>query len=270
MNNFVQNQYAGQREARGAVWLTAHGSNEIASVSTGVNPPDGSNANPYRQILEGTVLSKREDLGLHFPMAADASQAIVTTANEITVSDVLQFQIGQLVELPVAVASDADRFRLITAIDYDLSTITLDGASFSLAAGDLLEVDSGRSYATSVGAVTASVTLVVADGTIFEVGDTVELAGDTSRTIDAIAGDTLTLSAVATLADGARVVSESDGLYKITNKTVTIDETDFLPQNVLLPCRPHGKVKEIVVIGLTATAKAALVGLIIFSQRTIA
>jgi hypothetical protein len=270
MNNFVQNQNAGTREARGAVWLTAHGSDEVASVSAGVNPADGSDSSLYRQIVEGTVLCKRDDLGLHYPMAADSSQAVVTAANDIVVADPLQFEIGQLVELPTTVGTDAGRFRLITAIDYATSTLTVDGATFSLTAGQLIEVDSGRSFDLADGAVTASTALTVFDGSQFEVGDVLELEGDTSRTITVISGNDITLSAVATLASGAQIVSASDGAYKITNKTVTIDAYEFTPSNVLIPCRPLGRVKEIMVIGLTATAKAALENRITFDQRTIA
>jgi len=270
--NFVQNQYAGQREQRGAVWLTAQGSNEVHSVSSAVNPDDGSTANVYTQIVEGTVVAKRDDTGLHYPCAADAAQATVTTANSIVVADVLQFAIGQLVELPTSVSANAARFRLVTAINYDTSTITLDGATFSLTTGQAIEVDAGRSVVLAAGAVSSSTALVVSagDAAKLAVGDTLSFAADTDKTITAIAGTAVTLSGTISIADGSRIVSNSDGDYKITNKTVTIDENDFLPQNVLIPIRPHGRVKEILVVGLTATSKAALESLIIFDARTIA
>lgn len=268
--NFVQNQYIGTRTQRGSVWMTSHGADEIASVSLGTNPAEGTTSNLYRQVVEGTVLAKRDDLGLHLPMAEDTSQAIVTAANDVVVADVLQFEIGQYVELPVTVATDASRFRKVTAIDYDTSTLTLDGAAFTLAAGDLLLVDSGRSRDESSAIVTASTSVPVVDGSKFAIGDTIEFTGDTAKDITNIVANTLTVSGAVTLVSGAQIVSNSDGQYKITSKTVTIDEDMYTPQNVLAPYRPHGKVKEALVIGLTATAKAALEGLIIFSQRTIA
>ena len=270
--NFVQNQYAGQREQRGAVWLTAHGSNEVHSVPVAVNPDDGSTANVYTQIVEGTVLAKRDDTGLHYPCAADAAQATVTTSNNIVVADVLQFAIGQLVELPTSVSANAARFRLVTAINYDTSTITLDGATFSLTTGQAIEVDGGRSLVLAAAAVTASTALTVSaeDAAKLAVGDTLSFTADTNKTITAIAGTAITLSGAVTIADGSRIVSSSDAQYKITNKTVTIDDNNFVPQNVLIPTRPHGRVKEILVVGLTPTSKAALEGLIIFDARTIA
>jgi hypothetical protein len=271
--NHVQNNYVGIREARGAVWLTKHGSDEIHSVSAGAFPADnGSDSSLYRQIVEGTVLAKREDLNLHYPCALDSAQGAVAAANVVPVADVLQFEIGQLVELPTSVAADAGRFRLVTAIDYDASEITLDGAAFSLSDGDALEVDGGRSVSSANGAVVASATLVLptGHGTRFAIGDTLEFDGDTAKTIDNIAGDTITLSGAISIADGARVVSGSDGGYKISFKTVTIDAFRYTPQNTLIPTRAHGRVKESLVIGLTPTAKTALEGLIIFDQRTIA
>lgn len=275
MNNFVQNNVAGTREARGAVWLTKHGSDEIHSVSTGTYPPNGSDSDLYRQIVEGTVLCKRLDDGLHYPMAYDSAQAVVSSANVIQVADVLQFAIGQVVELPTSVSSDADRFRLITDIDYDNSTITLDGAAFSLAVDDAIEVDSGRSFGVvpvGGGATSATVQLSPGQAAFFQVGDTVDVGDDAANTVDAVdtGADTITLSGSITYADGDNVVSTSDARYKVTNKTVTIDEWEFDPQNVLVPCRPHGRLKEILVIGLTPTAKTALQGLLIFDNRTIA
>ena len=268
--NFVQNQYVGEREQRGAVWMSAHGADLIRSASVAAYPAEGSASNLYRQVVEGTVMARRNDLKMHYPMAEDSAQAIVTAANDVVVADVLQFAIGQYVELPVAVATDASRFRKVTAIDYDTNTITLDGASFSLASGDLLLVDSGRSRDESSAIVTASTAVPVLDGTKFEVGDVIEFTGDTAKTITAIAGNTLTVSGAVTLVSGAQVVSDSDGQYKITSKTVTIDEYMYTPQNVLIPFRSHGEVKEVLVIGLTATAKSALEGLIVFNQRSIA
>jgi len=272
--NFVQNNYAGTRTQRGAVWLTAHGSDEINSVSVGTFPADnGTDSNLYRQILEGTVLAKRDDLNLHYPCAEDNSVGAVVAANDVVIADPYQFAIGQLVELPTSVATDSDRFRLVTAINYDTNTITLDGATFSLSDADAIEVDGGRSEALANGAVVASATLVLnaGEGSRFAIGDTLEFSGDTSKTILSIVGDTLTLSAGISIADTSRIVSNSDGAYKITNKTVTIDEFRFTPQNVMIPTRAHGRVKESLVIGLTPTAKTALEGgLLIFDQRTIA
>jgi len=270
MNNTVQNQYVGTREQRGAVWLTANGSNEIASVSVGTSPADGGST-AYRQIVEGTVLAKRNDLGLHYPCASDTVQSTVTSANMVPVADVLQFEIGQYVELET-LSADASRFRKVTAIDYATNELTLDGAAFSLTTGDALNVDSGRSRSQAAGGLTASATLVLdaGEGSKFEVGDTLEFVGDTSRTITAIATDTLTLSAVVTIADNSQIVSNSDAQYKITNKTVTIDHFELIPQNVLIPTRPIGRVKEILVVGLTDAIKTALAGRIIFDQRTIA
>lgn len=268
--NHVESQYVGTRTQRGAVWLTHHGADEVASVSAGAFPADGSDAAPYRQVLEGTVLAKRDDLGLHYPLAYDSAQGAVAAANVIPVADVFQFAIGQYVELPTSVATDATRFRKVTAIDYDAGEITVDGAAFSLSSGDLIEVDPGRSVDFANGAVAASTALTVDDGSKFAVGDTLEFDGDTAKTITAIAGNDLTLSGAITIADNSIVVSNSDGQYKVTNKTVTIDHFMFTPKNTFLPCRPHGRVKEVLLIGLTPTAKAALAGLIIFDQRTLA
>ena len=371
MNNFVQNNYAGQRQQRGAVWLTSHGSNEIQSVSVGVNPPEGNSNNPYKQIVEGTVLARRDDLQLHYPCAADTAQANVASANAVVVADVFQFQVGQYVELPLT--TGAARFRQITAIDYATSTLTLDGGAFSLTAGDALLVDGGRTVttvATTASAPGASTTdIVVADASGFAVGDLVSIgsalltfsaeltydagvlalvdisvggneylfehaqATDAATSVAAlrdqinavlpastvlasVSGDTLVLTsegpdftasfgfgtgrdtgvwdrlssdttetlitAINTGTDtitvegdiavtaGDLFVSESDGQYKITTKTVTIDEYEYTPQNVLIPYRPIGRVKEILVVGLVPAAKTELSGRIIFDQRTIA
>lgn len=272
-NDLVQNNYEGIRRERGAVWMTAHGSNEVHSVSLATYPDNGSEDDLYRQIVEGTVLAKRDDLGLHLPCAYDTAQADVTSANDVVVSDPLQFEIGQYVELPDSVATDATAFRKVTAIDYDTSTLTLDGAAFSLSEGDAIEVDAGRSIGFTTGTDTdTTIELASGDAAKFQVGDTVSIGDDTGLTVDAVdtGADTIEVDSSITFADGDQVVSDSDGGYKITNRTVTIDAYKFTPDNVMVSCRPHGRVKEELVIGLTPTAKAALQGLIIFDQRTIA
>lgn len=261
----VGRQSIGTRTQTRAVWLTGHGADDIHSRSVNGANPSG---NSYRQIPEGQVLGYHLADQISYPLAADAAQSAVSSANVISVADVLQFTLGDWVELPTSVAANATRFRQITAIDYDNSTITLGGAAFSLSAGDLIEVDPTRSIDTVQSNTSSSNDLDVADGSRFAVGDVLEIDTVTGRTITGISSNTITVDGAAlSLTAGDQVVSNRDGDYDITTETVDINMYTYEAQNITAPCRSHGRVREARVIGLTATAKAELAPLVMFDDR---
>lgn len=76
--------------------------------------------------------------------------------------------------------------------------------------------------------------------------------------------DTITVEADIAVQDGDLVVSSRRGGYEISTETVDIYGYHYIPDNVLVPTRSHGRVAEAFVLGLTPSVKAALQGLIKF------
>jgi len=103
-----------------------------------------------------------------------------------------------------------------------------------------------------------------------------ELASDLTTNLEVTAvvttagSNSITVVGDVAVTEAEKVVSSPRGEYKITAKTVTLDEFEYTPSNVLLPYMPHGRVKESLVIGLTAAAKAEMKPMVIFDARTTA
>lgn len=264
MRDNVMYQRIGQRELVEEVFLTSHGADDIHSKSLATTNVAGNN---FVQVPAGTVIAKWKADGLHYPIASDAAAAAVVAANDIPVSDVLQFLPGDYVEI------EGEGFRQITAVDYENDTITVDGAALNLAEGDSLEADRTRSFdtvTTTAAAPGAAPTTVEVDNAgRFEVGDTVSIGTDTGLTVTAVdtGAGTITVDGNIAVDAGDLVVSNRDTGYAITTKTVDTQDYTFTPDNVLVPTRGHGRVREKNIRGLTATARAELAGLIIFDSR---
>jgi hypothetical protein len=265
MRDHVMYQRIGQRELVEEVFLTGHGADDIHSKSLATTNVSGNN---FVQVPAGTVIAKWKADGLHYPIAADAAASAVTSANVIPVSDVLQFLVGDYVEI------EGEGFRQITVVDYANDTITVDGAALTLSEGDTIEADRTRSF--DLVSTTASApggggptTVEVDNPGRFEVGDTVSIGSDTGLSVTAVdtGAGTITVDGDIAVDAGDLVVSNRDAGYIITTKTVDTQDYTFTPDNVLVPTRGHGRVREKNVRGLTATARAELAGLIIFDPR---
>jgi len=273
MPDQVTNQFIGPYERVEEVFIDAHGKDREKSVSVATQNRAGT---PYRQIPAGNVLGKYPGDGLHYPLAFDQAQAVVSNANVVLVAEARNFRVGDVVELPASVASDATRFRAVTARNVTANTITLDGATFSLAQGDALEVDPSRVFgevettaAAPGGGGPTEVALLDGHAARFSIGNVVDIGDNEALPITAIdeAGDTITVTGDIAVTDGDRVVSAKNGVYKLPVKTVNTSEADYIPQNVLMRCRDHGEVRESNLRGLTPDAKASLKPLITFNQR---
>lgn len=363
MRDQVMYKRIGQRELVEEVFLTKHGADDIHSASLALT---NVAANNFVQVPAGTVIGKWKVDDLHYPIAFDSAQAAVSAANDITVDDVLQFLVGDFVEI------EGVGFRKITAVDYDNDTITVDGAAITLSAGDELEVDRTRSVdtvsTTAAAPGTATTAIAVDNADRFEVGDIVDVGagsnilvftptvqnsadyeihaivtkddgeqvafdGEFTSDVDATAQEiveglqadiaaktdtalvtateddstltltladstweidvtfsdnlsvsrqdtvaievtavdtgagTITVQADIAVTAGDLVVSNRDGEYKITTKTVNTEEHTYTPGNVLVPTRARGRVREANIRGLTPTARAELAGLITFDSR---
>lgn len=171
----VSNARFSSRKARPPVFMDAQQPKRSASLAT-----QNIAGNDYVEVPSGTVIARCHD-DLHRPCAYDTAQSAVAGANDVVVADSYQFRVGDVVELPESVVEGADRFRAITAIDYDTDTLTLGGSTFSLSEDDPLIVDPSRAFGeveTTAGAPgTATTTIALLDGHAarFEVGDTVEV-----------------------------------------------------------------------------------------------
>lgn len=126
-----------QRIQQGKVFMGAHGRDTIVSVSA--NPANRAGF-PRIEIVEGQVMTWAYDVQRWEPLVIDAATAIVSTSKVIPVSEPRRFTVGDLVHI------EGVGYRTITARGE--TTITVDGANLSLAAGDLLVVDGGLSRGT--------------------------------------------------------------------------------------------------------------------------
>ncbi|MDZ7703190.1 MAG: hypothetical protein U5L04_01740 [Trueperaceae bacterium] len=274
MPNATNNQYLGVREIKEEVFLDTHGIDQTKSVSVATTNDEDE---PVLQYPAGQIVGKRHD-DLFAPLAYEAADGAVSSANVISVAETRMFRVGDLVELPTSVAADATRFRQVTAVDHEAGTITLDGAAFSLSDGDTFEVDPTRSYGfvpTGSGTTGTTIPLGTGEAARFEVGDKVEIEDDGSGPYDVTAVDTgadeLTIGTSISFSGDDIVVSDKGGDYRIGIKTVnSVDHTElfdqkFTHQNVDIPTRPHGEVDEDALWGLTPDAKTALQGPISFT-----
>lgn len=266
MRDQVLYQRIGQRELVEEVFLTSHGADDIHSVSVAGTNVEGNN---FVQVPAGTVLGKWAVDGKHYPVAYATASAATVASNDIPVTDVLQFLVGDYVEI------EGEGFRKITAVDYDNDTITVDGATMSLAEGDTLEADRTRSFdlVTTTAAAPGGggpTTVEVDNAGRFAVGDVVSIGSDTGLDVTAVdtGAGTITVDGDIAVDAGDLVVSNRDGDYKIATKTVNTEEHTYTPGNVLIPTRGHGRVREANIRGLTPTARAELAGLIVFDQRS--
>lgn len=279
----INNQYVGPKELQEEVFLDNHGRDQTKSFSAAVENRAGTK---YYQHPAGQIFGKFKPENVHYPLAYDAADGAVSSGNDIKVESARQFRVGDWVELPTSVAADATRFRQVTAVDKDTETITLGGAAFSLADGDNIEVDPTRSFgqvptgggATAPGSSPTTIQLGTGEAANFEVGDEVEVGDDGNGpyTVEAVdtANDTIDIDANIATSDDDVVVSDKDGEYKISVKTADAQSlssemsVEYSQQNLLVPHRPHGEVRESTLVGLTPDAKAAMQPLITFSDAS--
>jgi len=255
-----------------AAFVDSFGHQTEKSVSIAAENRHGSS---YMELPEGQVYGKYKPDGLHYPLAKDAAQEAVADANVVNVADARQFFIGDQVEFPTAVSAGADRFREVTARDTTANTITLDGASFDLDAGDVIEVDPTRSFgevkttaaAPGVGGPT-TIELLAGEAANFEVGDLVDVGADTDLAVTAVdtGADTIEVDADVAVADGEAVVSNPDGDYKLSPEVARLVESGgYAHPNPSVLTRRAGEVRERVLTGLTTRAKNALQPMIEFN-----
>ena len=263
----VENLYPGIRRQRGAVFMDSHGVDQVRSVS--VSPTNRAAAPAsYLEIPEGQVLAYHKPTDLYYPVAADSLQTAAAATNDLDIDDPYQFKAGDVVNV------DGVGYRTVTAVDNDAGTITVDGAAITADAGTAVESDPGESYttvATTAAAPGGATTIEVEDASGFEVGDTIDVAGDTGTVtaVDTAADpDTITIAEDIAVTAGDLVVSTSDGNYKLAAETVHTADYRHDHSNVLVPTRQHGEVKERLVLGLTTAAKTALEPMITFNPTT--
>jgi len=162
-------EFATRRQAQNP-FIDAHGRDQQRAASVDLTNRGGT---PYDELPAGQLYAKREDTGYHYPLAYDTVQSAVAGANVLEVADVRQFFVFDYVEV------EGKGWRKITARDLAASTITVDGAALTLNGGETLEVDPSRSF-TTISQTQAGVTTVnVADASVLQVGDTVQIGTPT-------------------------------------------------------------------------------------------
>lgn len=84
--------------------------------------------------------------------------------------------------------------------------------------------------------------------------------------VDAVSDpNTITVVGDIGVTDGDLIVSEAPGKWRLATETVSTSNYQWDYQNVLVPIREHGEVRERLCIGLTADAKAYMQPLIRFN-----
>jgi len=250
-------------------------------------------------------LSQGDTIVVDRTRSHDAVQdAGTTTANQVNVSDASIFEKGDPLDIGPATGGatlqlpdgsysgtvsvtleifDPDGDLLLAAdAEFEASTSTEDTIMADLAGqldDQLSNYDDGNlgSVSTSAGP-PATIELTLADPnnefryswSDNEISGSIPATEDDSTAVKVTAvdegNDKLTLDKTLTFSNGEQIVSEPDGDYRITERTVHTSAMDHTPQNVLVATNDHGVVDESTLLGLTDAAREALNAHIRFTQ----
>ena len=145
------------------------------------------------------------------------SRAVVsvlgTTVNTITVGDARLLQLGELVDVITLPSTVAVSARTITAINLTTGVVTVSGAAFSTAVGQIVTRSGSGVGASGNREITGFGAIATATGTLYNIDPTVEPAW--AATVDANAGTLRALSE-------ARMILMADNIRTQGGKTTVI------------------------------------------------
>jgi len=177
----------------GKVFMSAHGKDTVESVTgMGVNRAGF----PLVEIPEGQVITWAFDVQRWMPHVQAPAAALVSSANVITLAEPRRFTVGDLVHIAGV------GYRNITR--RDSTSITVDGAAFSIAAGALVTADGGLSRGV-VASISGAVVTVDDTPSGFRIGQRVTI-GDGAN----ILAFTPTVANSTPYAVAARVLSTGE------------------------------------------------------------
>lgn len=246
------------QDVEGPIFNDTHQDNRSCSIAlvndAGVN---------FEEVPAGTVISKTA-LGPHAPCGFDLAAAAVAAANVITLQEDGAGRTGQFNSGDWAFLAGATFPVKISSVDEKNKTITMEEA-VTLDEGDEIVVDPSISVATAdaAGAGVNTVTLLAnAQHKKYRKGDLINIVGVTgARNVTAIDSATGVLTfdgAAASYAQGAKVVSQARGKYKITVITL---QTNYYggraPGNVMAHYRTHGEAFLKRIKGMSPAIKSA-------------
>jgi len=219
-----------------------------------------------------------------------------TTSNTVTVSDATLFEVGDTLyiggatgdltvsipdgtytgEVGLTVAIMDDEGEELIALDARVQANSDTDDTIATAIKDQLDEQLSNFDEGSLGSASvttgapSTVTISLADPnydfrytyTDDDISATLTVTEDDSTAVEVTGVDggngELTLAKTLTFSNGEQIVSDPDGGYRITERTVNTSEMTHTPENVLAPTNDHGVVDESKVIGLTDRARQEL------------